>query len=231
MHSDFEHWLLKFDGMGADTALGESREYGRIEYVYANMARAAGIAMTRCELLEEGGRAHFMTRRFDRVDGRRIHVQSNCALVHRSYKEAGVHRYEDLFQTALDLGLGDDTLAELFRRMAFHIAAANHDDHTKNFAFLLPKDCRWALSPAYDVTFAYAESSPWVNQHQLSVNGKFRDITPPDLLTVADRFSIPGRKSLLDAVSTAVSDWPRYAVDAGVSEVTRQDIARLHCRL
>lgn len=228
---DFEHWLLKFDGMGADTALGESREYGRIEYAYANMAKAAGITMTRCELLEEGGGAHFMTRRLDRVEGRRIHVQSYCALVHRSYNEAGVHRYEDLFQTALDLGLGDDTLAELFRRMAFNVAAANHDDHTKNFAFLLPEDGRWALSPAYDLTFAYAESSPWVNQHQLSANGKFRDITTHDLLMVAERFSIPGRKSLLEAVNTAVGDWPRYAADAGVSVATRQDIARLHARL
>jgi serine/threonine-protein kinase HipA len=220
----FDHWLLKFDGMGKDEALGDSQQYGRIEYAYSKMARAAGITMTECDLLEESGRAHFMTRRFDRIGNERVHVQSFCAMTHRSFNYTGVHSYESLLQTALDLGLDDRVLRQIFLRMAFNVAAANHDDHTKNFAFLLPRDGRWALSPAFDVTFAYSETGQWTNQHQMSVNGKFRDIGTKDLLAVADQYSIPGAKAAIASVSDAVANWGRFASDAGVGSATADDI-------
>jgi serine/threonine-protein kinase HipA len=224
----YDHWLLKFDGMGMDAALGDSQEYGRIEFAYARMAQAAGITMMPCDLFEENGRAHFMTRRFDRDGNERVHVQSFCALTHRSFNETGVHSYEALLQTALDLGLGDTALTEIFRRMAFNVAAANHDDHTKNFAFLLPRGGAWTLAPAFDVTFSFSESSPWVNQHQMSVNGRFRDITMADLRAVADRYAIAGTRAALTAVMDAVADWARFAAEADVSEGTTRKIAAQH---
>lgn len=221
----FDHWLLKFDGMGKDEALGASQQYGRIEYAYSKMARAAGLTMAECDLLEESGRAHFMTRRFDRMGNERVHVQSFCAMTHRSFNYTSVHSYESLLQTALDLGFDDAALREIFRRMAFNVAAANHDDHTKNFAFLLPRGGRWSLAPAFDVTFAYSEAGQWTNQHQMSVNGRFRDIGPKDLLAVADQYSIPGAKAALQTIADALGDWSTFASDAGVDKATAEDIA------
>ena len=227
----FEHWLLKFDGVGRDETLGPSQQYGRIEYAYSKMAGLAGIAMSECRLLEEGGRAHFMTRRFDRVGNDRIHVQSLCAMRHMDYDLSQVHAYESLFLVARDLGLGDEALNQLFLRMAFNVAARNQDDHTKNFAFLLPQDGRWSLAPAYDVTFAMDPANRWMKAHQMSVAGKFEDISRKDLLEVASRFSIPGASAAMDAVNEALGHWPHLAGEAGVGASETQRIAALHNRL
>src|SRR3546814_3072114 len=129
------------------------------------MARAAGIAMEPCRLLEENDRAHFMTRRFDRDGNRKHHVQSLCAIQHLDYNQRGTHAYEQLFLVARQLGLGDDAHTEIFRRMAFNVMARNCDDHTKNHAFLLREGGRWELAPAYDVTHAYNPNAEWTYQH------------------------------------------------------------------
>jgi len=144
----FEQWLLKLDGVGADADLGASGNFGRIEYGYHLMAVAAGIEMMECRLLEEGGRAHFMTRRFDRTPGGdKVHTQTLCAMAHLDFRQIGTHDYSQLFLQAEELGLGPETRTEVFRRMVFNIATANCDDHTKNFSFLLRPGDRWRLSP------------------------------------------------------------------------------------
>ena len=227
----YEHWLLKFDGMGADQQLGPSQQYGRIEYAYSLMAGAAGVTMTPCQLLQENGRAHFMTRRFDRDSNRKIHVQSLCAMRHMDYNLRNTHAYESLFLTALDLGLGDAAMTQLFTRMAFNVAARNHDDHSKNFAFLLSHGGRWQLAPAFDVTFAYDPASLWLSQHLMSVNGRTDGITRQDVLAVADRFSIPGAKLALERVNAAVADWRQHADSAGVGSAEADRIASLHVSL
>lgn len=227
----YEHWLLKFDGMGADQQLGPSQQYGRIEYAYSLMAGAAGVTMTPCQLLQENGRAHFMTRRFDRDGNRRIHVQSLCAIRHMDYNLRNTHAYESLFLTALDLGLGDAAMTQLFARMAFNVAARNHDDHSKNFAFLLGRGGRWQLAPAFDVTFAYDPASLWLSQHLMSVNGRTDGITRQDVLAVADRFSIPGAKPALERVNAAVANWRQHADSAGVGGAETDRIASLHVAL
>jgi serine/threonine-protein kinase HipA len=227
----FEHWLLKFDGVGKDAVLGPSQQYGRIEYAYSSMAGAAGVRMSECRLLHEGGRAHFMTRRFDRAGNARIHVQSLCAMRHMDYDLSQVHPYESLFLVARELGLGDDALAQLFLRMAFNVAARNQDDHTKNFAFLLPEGGAWSLAPAYDVTFAMDPASRWMKAHQMSVGGKFEDITRRDLLAVASRFSIPGAPAAIDAVNEALGQWPGFAEEAGIGQQETARIGALHARL
>ena len=136
----FEHWLLKFDGTGNDQGLGPSQQYGRIEYAYSRMATWAGVTMQPCRLYQEGGRAHFMTRRFDRDGNDKVHVQSLCALRHMSYNQVHTHAYESLFLAARDLGLGDAEMTQLFARMAFNVTARNQDDHTRNFAFLMRRE-------------------------------------------------------------------------------------------
>ncbi len=220
----FEHWLLKFDGMGRDSELGTAADYGRIEYAYHLLAtRGAGIDMSPCRLLEENGRAHFMTKRFDRDGNRKHHVQSLCALQHLDYKLRATHAYEQFFLVMTELGLGERALDQAFRRMAFNVMARNCDDHTKNFAFRLRQGAGWELTPAYDVTHAYNPKGEWTYQHLMSVNGRFDGIARSDLLAVAARFGVPGAKGLLDEVRAALERWPACAREAGVPE----DKARL----
>jgi len=227
----FEHWLLKFDGMGLDRELGPSQQYGRIEYAYSQMAGAARIKMSTCRLLQENGRAHFMTKRFDRVGNKKVHVQSLCAMRHMDYSLRQTHAYETLLLVGADLKLGDEAMNQLLRRMAFNVAARNHDDHTKNFAFLLAEGGQWELAPAYDVTFAYDPSNVWLSHHLMSVNGKNDEITREDLMQLAVRFSIPGAKEAIDDVNDAISNWPEYATKAGVGSDETQRIAELHVQL
>lgn len=214
----FEHWLLKFDGIGSDAELGQAQGYGRIEYAYALMAQAAGIDMAACRLLDEGGRSHFMTQRWDRHGNRKIHMQTLCGVAHLDFNQRATHAYEQLFQTADQLALGEATRQQIFRRMAFNVAAANHDDHTKNHAFMLAEGGQWALSPAYDVTHAFNPHGQWTSQHQMSVAGKFAHITRRDLMAVADTCHVPGARRLLDDVLAAVSAWPEFAAQAGVDK-------------
>jgi len=224
----FEHWLLKFDGMGADKELGGSQDYGRIEYAYHKMATAAGIAMSPCRLLEEGGRAHFMTRRFDRDGNRKHHMQTLCAMDHLDYKQKASHDYSQLFQTIDRLRLGYEAREEAFRRMAFNVMAANCDDHSKNFSFLLREGEGWALAPAYDVTHAHNPKGAWTSQHLMSVNGKFTGITREDLMTVANRFSIGTAAKVLKQIGDAVKAWPDFATSANVSSHERDRISGHH---
>lgn len=213
----FEHWLLKFDGMGKDFELGASQDYGRIEYAYHLMARAAGIQMNECRLLEENGRAHFMTLRFDREDGNvRHHIQTLCAIAHLDFKKKGTNSYAQLFDTMVRLGLPYEQKEEAFRRMVFNVMARNCDDHTKNFAFRLRAGQPWELSPAYDVTFAHNPRGEWTSQHLMSINGKFRDLTEEDLLTEADRFAIGTAPRVIEQVRQAVLSWRSFAAEAGV---------------
>lgn len=216
----FEYWLIKLDGVGSDRELGASGAYGRIEYAYSLMARAAGIDMTECHLLEENGRAHFMTRRFDRAeDGAKRHTLTLCDMAEIDFRQRGVNDYAQLFQVVDELQLGADAREQVFRRMAFNVAARNCDDHTKNHSFLLDGPGRhWRLSPAYDVTYAYNPAGEWTYQHLLAVNGKFGDITRDDLLAVADRFLVPRPTAVLSEVANAVAAWSDYAEQGGVAQ-------------
>ena len=214
----FEHWLIKFDGVGPDERLGASREYGRIEFAYSLMARAAGMAMSPCRLLEEGGRAHFMTKRFDRDGNTKHHLQTLCGMAHLDYRQRATHDVSQLFQTIDRLNLGYPAREEAFRRTAFNVMAANCDDHTKNASFLLREGAAWELAPAYDVTFAFNPKGEWTYQHLMSVNGKFSGISCDDLLAVADRFAIGTAPEVLTQVSEAVKSWPDFAREARVSK-------------
>jgi serine/threonine-protein kinase HipA len=220
----FEQWLIKFDGVH-DSQFGESYGYGRVEMAYHLMAIACGIEMTECRLLEEQDRAHFMTKRFDRIgNGEKLHVQTWCAMSHLDFQNVGAYSYEELFQTMRLLGLPYPQAEQLFRRMAFNVIARNCDDHTKNFAFTMDKTGEWKLSPAYDVCHAYRPGSIWVSQQSLSVNGKRDGITRADLLNVAKQMNIKKADSIITEVQNVIDDWLKYAMQAGVEDQLRQAI-------
>jgi serine/threonine-protein kinase HipA len=225
----FEHWLLKFDGVGKDKELGTGEGYGRIEYAYYLMATAAGIRMSDSRLLEENERAHFMTKRFDRevIYGTTLkhHIQTLCSINHLDFRQRGTHDYSQLFMTARTLGLDDTAVSQIFRRMAFNVMARNCDDHTKNFGFILRQGEPWNLAPAYDVTHAYNPQGVWTYQHQMSVNRKFEDISKEDLLAVADRFSVRKPESLLSDVRAAIDNWSQFAKQADLSPALQSRIA------
>ena len=214
----FEHWLLKFDGIGKDSELGEPQGYGRIEYAYHLMASQAGISMSPCRLLEEGGRAHFMTRRFDRDGNHKLHTQTLCGMAQLDYKAKGVHDYSQYLSTLRQLKMGPASLEQAYRRIAFNVMASNCDDHSKNISFILREQADWELAPAYDLIYAYNPAGEWTYQHLMSVNGKFNDIGRGDLLVLADRFQIGIASRLLAEVNDAVAAWPQFARQAGVSQ-------------
>jgi serine/threonine-protein kinase HipA len=227
----FEHWLLKFDGLGKDRELGDAQGYGRIEYAYHLMADKAGIVTSPARLLHENGRAHFMTKRFDRDGNRKIHMQTLCGLAQLDYRARGVHDYNQYLNVIQQLGLPVEAFEQAFRRIAFNVMAANCDDHTKNLSFLLADQTHWTLSPAYDVTHAYNPKGEWTYQHLMSVNGRFKNIARDDLLAVADRYQIARATRMLADVKETVSAWPDFARQAGVSKTDTDRVRADHSLL
>lgn len=211
----FEHWLIKLDGV-SDVQLGDSHGYGRVEMAYYLMAKEAGINMMPCQLFEENGRAHFMTKRFDRDNNVKHHVQTFCAMKHFDFNEVNSYSYEQLFQCMRELRLPYNDAVELYRRMVFNVLARNCDDHTKNFAFLLKQGGNWELAPAYDVCHAYRPDSLWVSQHALSINGKRKGILAKDFYEVAKSMNIKDAKKIVDQVGSAVTNWEIFATSSRV---------------
>lgn len=229
----FEYWLLKFDGVAGnkDKEMEDPKGYGTIEYAYYLMAKAAGITMSECRLLEEGGRRHFMTRRFDRLaGGEKLHMQSLCALAHFDFNQAGAYSYEQALFTIRQLKLPMAAVEEQFRRMTFNIIARNQDDHVKNIAFLMDKQGHWSLAPAFDVTYSYNPSGSWTATHQMALNGKRDDFTPKDFEECAKTASMKrGRwKAILEEVRDAVKSWPRFAEEARLADGLRVRISKSH---
>lgn len=229
----FEYWLLKFDGVdnNKDKDLADPQGFGAIEYAYYLMAREAGVTMSQCRLLEENGRRHFMTRRFDRSDtGEKIHMQSLAALMHYDYNMPGAHSYEQAVLAMRRLHLPMEQIEEQYRRAIFNVLARNQDDHVKNIAFLMDKAGEWSLSPAFDVAYAYNPTGPWTSKHQMSLNGKRDDFEPADFTAFAKTAGLKrGRdKAIVDEVRAAVARWPTFAEEAGVESRFRKQIASLH---
>lgn len=223
----FEHWLLKFDGV-SDIEFGRTTDFGRIEYAYYNMAQAAGINMSECRLLEENGRAHFMTRRFDRVGSNKLHLQSLCAIQHYDYNLAGAYGYEQSLMTMRKMKLPKKEQLQQFRRMVFNVIARNQDDHTKNIAFLMNHDGVWSLSPAFDMTHSYKPGEGWTQTHQMTISGKRDHFTKQDLINVAETNDLKKPEEVIQDVLEAVEQWSLFAKAAGVSKTKIEAIARDH---
>ncbi|MFC1481629.1 type II toxin-antitoxin system HipA family toxin [Candidatus Neomarinimicrobiota bacterium] len=224
----FEHWIIKLDGVKGQ-GLGDPIGYGRIEYAYYKMAQSVGINMSRCELLEEGGRAHFMTRRFDRTDdGVKLHMQSLCALAHYDYRASGAYGYEQAFEVMRKLHLIYSEMEQLYRSMIFNVLARNHDNHTKNISFLMDQHGNWSLAPAFDVTYSYNPDGQWANAHQMSLNGKTDNFLIADLIETGMRVGINSPHEIIQQVQDGVVNWVRFAKDAGVSISNIKKISRVH---
>ena len=226
----FEHWLLKFDGVSGnkDKEMEDPKGYGAIEYAYHKMATDAGINMSECRLMEENGRRHFMTRRFDRLaDGSKLHMQSLGAIAHFDYNLAGAYSYEQALMAIRQLGLPMSTIEQQFRRMAFNIIARNQDDHVKNIAFLMNKKGQWSLSPAFDVTYSYQAGGDWTNSHQMTLNQKSDGFSMDDFKACAETVSMKkGRsESICREVTEVVCRWNDYAEEVNVDPHWRNEIS------
>jgi serine/threonine-protein kinase HipA len=229
----FDYWLLKFDGVAGnkDKELEDPQGYGGIEYGYYLMARACGINMSECRMLEENGRRHFMTKRFDRLaDGEKLHMQSLGALAHFDFNQAGAHSYEQAFLTLRQLDLPMSAVEEQFRRMVFNIVARNQDDHVKNIAFLMDKHGQWSLAPAFDMTYSYNPSGAWTAAHQMTLNGKRDGFAMKDFRAGAKGAMMKrGRaEAIVEEVTSVVARWPDFADEAQVADHLREKIQKTH---
>jgi serine/threonine-protein kinase HipA len=222
---DYEYWIIKFDGVN-DKQLGDPKGYGKIEYAYHLMAQDCGIKMTDAELLREGGRAHFMSKRFDREGVKKLHMQTLCAIAHLDYNDPLANSYEQAFQAMRQLKLPHTDMEEFYRRMAFNVIARNQDDHTKNISFLMDENGAWKLSPAYDVTYAYDPKNRWMKAHQMSLNGKRDGIKRSDLLEVARSMNVKKSGEIIDRILETVSHWVTYAKKADVHADQIQQIKK-----
>lgn len=215
----FDYYLIKLDGVSAKAGLRETENFGRLEYSFYELARICGIKMAESSLLEENGRAHFMTRRFDRKGGgKKIHMQTLCAMAHYDFRLLRGYSYEQVFNVMRTLRLPYSAAQEMFRRLVFNVVVRNQDDHTKNISFLMDEDGRWRLSPAYDMMYAYNPDGGWTSMHQMSVNGKFDGITREDMLTLARVEGIKDAADLIEEVVDGASHWPVLARECGVPE-------------
>jgi serine/threonine-protein kinase HipA len=218
----YEYWIIKFDGVNRNRDkefIADPQGYGKIEYAYSLMAAAVGIKMSRCRLYGEGGRNHFMTKRFDREDdGSKIHMQTLCALAHVDFNEAGLFSYEEALQVMKRLNLPKEDLEQQVLRAIFNVVGRNQDDHVKNISFLMDQAGEWRLSPAYDVTYSYTPEGRWTSQHQMSINGKRDRFTKEDLFSLARAADLKSAraKEMLARVIEVVKNWPDYADEAGV---------------
>jgi len=214
----YSYWLLKIDGANKQS-LGESEGMGKIEFAYYKLAKEAGIEISESALHEENGRFHFLTKRFDRTDdGEKIHMQTFAALAGIDYKIQKASNYETLFRVMKRLKLPYKQYEQQYRRLLFNVIARNHDDHVKNFSFLMNKDGNWQISPAYDLCFSYRPGGTWTNVHQSSINGKYDNFTSDDLLDFAKNFGIKKAKLILEEVITAVNQWPKIAAETDIPQ-------------
>ena len=220
----FNYYLIKLDGVSATVGFKATGNHGRLEYSFYKLAKACGIEMTDCSLIEENGRAHFLTQRFDRNNGKKIHLQTLCGMAHFDYRIHRAYSYEQAFNVMRALRLPYSAAQEMFRRMVFNVVVRNQDDHTKNISFLMGEDGIWRLSPAYDMGYAYNPKGGWTATHQMSINGKFDDITRQDLLTFAHQNNIKDAAMIIDEVSEVASQWPDLAAECGVPKTVTDTI-------
>ena len=212
----FDYYLIKLDGVSATAGFKETGNHGRLEYSFYKLAKACGIEMTECSLIEENGRAHFLTKRFDRKNGKKIHMQTLCGIAHFDYRLHRAYSYEQAFNVMRALRLSYSEAQEMFRRMVFNVVVRNQDDHTKNISFLMDDSGKWKLSPAYDMGYAYNPNGRWTATHQMSINGKYDEITREDLLAFAQQNNIKEAADIIDDTCEVVSHWPEIANDCGV---------------
>jgi serine/threonine-protein kinase HipA len=218
--SEYNHYLIKLQ---LDDELGYSREV--VEYSYYLTAKHLGITMMPSKLIDQ---KHFATLRFDRQDGKKIHVLTATGLTGWDYKSAKDSSYENLFELALYLKVPHRDIEELFKRMVFNVIFFNSDDHLKNHSFMYDEHLdKWNISPAYDITYSL---NPLMNytrtSRALSINGKRIDITLADILSIADAYTIKNAKRVVLEIQDAIEYWNGQANDLNLPAHIVQSIRR-----
>lgn len=226
--SGFDYWLIKFDGVAGngDHEVADKRQHTLIEYAYSLMAKDLNIQMSECRILEKDGFHHFMTKRFDRVNGKKIHMQTLAALTHTDFNIPCLFGYEMYANYAQRLGVSQAETEQIYKRMVFAVIGMNCDDHVKNFSFLMDREGKWSLSPAYDITFAYNPDNRWISQHQMTINGKSKEITDEDLIACGQKMGLNSDycKSIIANTRNVVSGWLEYAERCGIAEERADEI-------
>lgn len=227
----FTHYLIKFDGVSEHNknqeTFGDPLGYGAMEFVYHLMAKRCGVDMMPCQLLQEGNRRHFITQRFDRINNKKIHVQTLNGIAHVDYKKPGSFSYAELFGIARQLKLPAPEAEQLLKRMTFNIIARNHDDHSKNIAFVL-KNGKWTLAPAYDLVYSYKPGSKWVNSHWMSLNGKRDNFSRSDFYSLEKLSPLFSKRKIDDTIDETiehVSCWHQLAKEWEVPKALMEEIS------
>jgi serine/threonine-protein kinase HipA len=220
---EYEYWIMKFDGItsSSDLEVATPKGYGNIEYAYHLMAVEAGIEMTECRLHHEGGRSHFMTKRFDRsANGRKLHMQSLGAIAHFDYRQPESYSYEQAIQVIRRMGLSRKDMDQMVLRAIFNVVGRNCDDHVKNIAFLMNRRGEWCLSPGFDISYAWNPNGQWTSKQQMSMNGKRDGFDREDLIQLAKIADIKKLRAeqMVQHVIEVIRRWPDFAREAGVSE-------------
>lgn len=213
---NFNHYILKFD-----TSKRDELPITKVEMAYYLMAKDAGINIMPSKLVEIEGTKNFMTQRFDRQNGKKIHTQTLAAM--SSFADA----YEDLFVVGRKLNLSSDEQSQQYRRMVFNVIAENVDDHTKNFSFIMLPNGEWHISPAYDIVFSADPDSHFYRNHELTILGKRKNITKQDLLLFAQRQDIKNAASIIDEVTEVVMNFKAYAEKVEINDYWIKKITRV----
>lgn len=222
----FDYYIIKLDGVSGETGFRESQNFGRLEYSFYLLARECGINMSESSLIEENGRAHFLTKRFDRINGEKIHMLTLCGMAHYDFRLPRAFSYEQAFNIMRKLNLSYSEAEEMFRRMVFNVVIRNQDDHTKNISFLMNKNGKWRLSPAYDIGFAYNPNGGWTSLHQMSINGKFDKIGKKDLLEFAEKNSIRNASEIIEEICDRTSLWTSKAMNLDIPQQIVKNIEK-----
>jgi serine/threonine-protein kinase HipA len=226
----YEHWIIKFDRISSGTQEGSciSKDNCKIEYAYYLLAKEAGINMTDCRLLEENGRTHFLTKKFDRIHNEKIHTLTLAGMGHFGWNPPGAVGYENAFQVMRTLRLPYMEQEQQFRRMVFNAVAKNVDDHVKNINYLMDRSGQWHLSPAYDMTFSYYPENALGECHKMTINNRQDDFIIDDFIEVAYDMEIKKGKEIVEAILDIVARWPEFAIEANVSPRAIKCIGNLH---
>ena len=212
---DFEYYILKYDNEK------DSFPYARMEYVYWKLCRDAGIDITESKLKHFDESSHFITKRFDRTPNGKLHMQSLLAM------KGDVTSYEEAFDTLATLKLDYKDTEQLFRRMVFNVAAGNIDDHARNFSFLMDKNGKWSLAPAYDMVYCIEPSLLEVQKGQfLSVCGKKNGIDRKDILSIGHRYNINRPEAIIDQVCDVLPKLHEYMIEEGIGEFVWNTVSK-----
>ena len=221
LKESFEHYLIKFDIANDD---GASSDYTKLEYLYMSMAKEVGIDIPKIELLSHGNLAHYLIKRFDRINGETLHLHSVAGLTHTNFNIPMHYSYDELLRLTRYLTGSQKAVNEQFQRMIFNLVGRNQDDHAKNFAFTMDKNGIWNLSPAYDIT--YSNGAGYTKNHQLSLNGKTNEFTLKDILGLAKKHSIKENvaKENLEQIVEVFSGFKNRAGELDIRDTTIQRI-------